>query len=132
MHSPVLLVGSMDDSTGEHVANFQSFDDVAKWVSEHNLEDLRDLIASPAKTHPKNREVAAAWLRDQIAKGKVEREDEAHDFMRRQTLAAEESARSAGVSARWAVIGGVVAVAMLVATAWPYFKLLDLIVRLAK
>ena len=111
MHSPVLLVGSMDDSTGEHVANFQSFDDVAKWVSEHNLEDLRDLIASPAKTHPKNRE---------------------HDFMRRQTLAAEESARSAGVSARWAVIGGVVAVAMLVATAWPYFKLLDLIVRLAK
>lgn len=105
---------------------------MTKWVTEHNLEELRDLIASPIKTHPKNREIAASWLRDQIARGKVEREDEAHDFMRRQTLAAEESARSAGVSARWAIIGGLIAVAMIVATAWPYFKLLDLLMRLAK
>lgn len=111
---------------------FRTFDDVSEWVNRHSVEELRDAVASPITLHPRNRSVAAAWLLAQEQEGVIEREDEQHEFMRRQTVAAESSARSARTSARWAVIGGVVAAAMLIATAWPYFKLLEVVDRLSR
>lgn len=111
---------------------FNSLEDVDEWVKAHSVDELRDAVASSSRLHPRNREWARRWLEREIAKGALAREDEQHDFMRRQTVAAEESATAAKVSARWAVLGGVIAAAMLVATAWPYFKLVDLLVRLGK
>jgi hypothetical protein len=106
--------------------------DVEALVEEGGIEALRDLVASPTALHPKDRAYVANWLREQVEKGKIEREDEAHDFMRRQTIAAEESAAAAQTSAKWAMWGAVIAAAMLFATAWPYFKLVDALSRLAK
>lgn len=114
------------------MANFRTLDDVAAWVEEHDVEALRRLIASPTATHPANREMGFIWLREQERLGAIAKEDEVHDFMRRQTVAAEESAQAAKSAARWAGIGAVIALASLVATAWPYMKLLDVVERLAK
>ncbi|NKI96639.1 hypothetical protein [Rhizobacter sp. SG703] len=114
------------------MANFQTFADVDKWVAEHSVDELRDLIASPMRTHPENRRIGHEWLQGQQEAGNLAREDESHEFMRRQTIAAEISARAAEVSARWAMLGGFTAVAALVATAWPYMKLLETIDRLAR
>ena len=106
--------------------------DVEALVAIDGIDGLRDLIASPTKLHPKDRAFVAAWLNSQVEKGRIDRESEAHDFMRRQTVAAEESASAAKTSARWAALSAVIAAAMLFASAWPYFKLLDLVARLSK
>jgi hypothetical protein len=111
---------------------FNSFEDVDTWVKAHSVEELRNALASPSRLHPLNRDWATRWLQHQVQQGTIAREDEQHDFLRRQTVAAEEAAAAARRSARWAVLGGLISLAMLIATAWPYFKLLALVERLAK
>lgn len=52
--------------------------------------------------------------------------------MRRQTIAAEQSAEAARDSALYAKLSALIALAALFATAWPYFKLIDALQRFLK
>jgi len=111
----------------------QSFDDVKKWVSEHNedgsgVDHLRKTVAVGIISG-KSAGVARAWLEEQENGGQRRLEAEQLALSKRSTEAAEssahaaaESAKHAAESAKWSKIAAVIAVFALLVSAWPYIK----------
>jgi hypothetical protein len=114
--------------------NLQSFKHIEDWlkIEGNTVDKLRNETMHSGRRKLADHDTVVAWLREQERLGVLAKESEEHEFMRRQTVAAEDAAKAAKLSARWAVLGGLIALAMLVATAWPYFKLMDALSRLAK
>ena len=77
-------------------------------------------------------EIARSWPQEQSSPCRLQREDDSHALMRRQTVAAEASATAARALARWAQISAIISVAALLATAWPHIRLADWLLKLAK
>lgn len=59
---------------------------------------------------------------EKFSQDKIEREDQKHDFMRRQTVAAEALATADRVVAWGALISAIISVATLFVTAWPHIQ----------
>ena len=101
------------------MATFKSFANVQEWVAAHSIDELHAALLPGSRFSMSNREYGSAWLRQQTEDGKVAREDEAHEFMRRQTAAAERTSRVAWLS-MW------ISLAALFVAAWPAFDPLKL------
>ena len=95
------------------MATFNSFADVQEWVDAHSVDELRDALMPGSRFSMNNRDYASAWLRQQTDDGKIAREDEAHTFVRRQTVAAEKTTRVAWLAVLFSL-------GALVVSAWPH------------
>jgi len=104
------------------MANFHSYEDVQRWVDKHGLEALRDAVQSSIRFHPDNRAMAIDWLRDAERLQRIAKEDEQHEFARRQTVAAEDQASTARQALCTSRVALVAAVAALLVSAWPFIK----------
>jgi hypothetical protein len=100
------------------------------WTRDQAVEHLRSLVIVPGQL--RHWRQVTAWLEAEERTGRIARDTAEHEFMRRQTVAAEQSAAAARESALWAKLSMVIALGALVATAWPYFKLIEALQRFLK
>ncbi len=107
---------------GGAMANFGRPGAIEEWVGKHGVEGLRNAVASRTALHPDNRAAAEQWLKQQEDAKVIAREDEAHEFQRRQTVAAEEASSVAGRSLSTSRIALAVAAVALIAQVWPFIK----------
>jgi hypothetical protein len=118
------------------MANLATPQLIEDWIArfdgtrEDAIEHLRKVTIVPGQL--RHREQVRSWLAEQERLGKIARDTVEHDLMRRQTVAAEASATAATTAARWSIFSAVIAAAALLATAWPYMRLIDALERLTR
>ncbi|KQW36512.1 hypothetical protein [Rhizobacter sp. Root404] len=118
------------------MANLATPDLIEAWIGnfqgtrEEAIEHLRKVTVIPGQL--RHTAQVRAWLAEQERQGQIAKDTIEHDFMRRQTVAAEVSAEAAGRSARWAIYSAVIACVALLVSIWPYFRLVGALERFLK
>jgi hypothetical protein len=118
------------------MAKLATPEQIEVWISsfegtrDEAIDRLRNITIVPGLL--RDRPQVLLWLAEQERLGRIEKETAEHEFVRRQTVAAERSADAAATSARWAIYSAVIACVALLATIWPYFKLVDALEHVIK